>query len=113
MAGIYSVLSYTVSRRTREIGVRIALGAQRKDVLKLIFKAGAGLVGLGVLVGLAASFGATRLLASQIDLFQVNGTDPISFLGVIALLTLVAAMACFIPARRASRVDPLEALRYE
>jgi putative ABC transport system permease protein len=113
MAGIYSVLSYSVSKRTREIGVRIALGAQSGDVLSLIFKSGAGLVGLGVVLGLAASLASSRLLASQIGLFQVTSTDPISFLGVITLLALVAAAACFLPARRASKVDPMEALRYE
>jgi ABC-type antimicrobial peptide transport system permease subunit len=107
------VLSYTVSRRTREIGVRIALGAQRGDVLRMVFKAGARVVGQGLVLGLLASFAATRLLASQIELIEVKSSDPISFLGVITLLTLVAAAACFLPARRAAQVDPIEVLRYE
>jgi ABC-type antimicrobial peptide transport system permease subunit len=113
MAGIYSVLSYSVSKRTREIGVRIAMGAQRGDVLRLIMRSGTGLVGLGVLLGLLASLAAGRLLASQIGLFQVQGSDPISFLCVIFLLGVVAVAACLVPARRAAQVDPMEALRYE
>jgi putative ABC transport system permease protein len=113
MAGIYSVLSYSVSRRTREIGVRIALGAQPRDVLRLILKSGIGLVGLGALLGLLASLVAARLLASQIGLFQVRNSDPVAFLGVLALLGIVAAAACFVPARRAAQIDPMEALRNE
>jgi predicted permease len=113
MAGIYSVLSYAVSRRTREIGVRIALGAQRGDVLRLILKTGANLVGLGIVLGLVASFAATRLLASQLELFQIKSTDPVSFLAVMVLLSFVATMACLIPARRATAIDPMNALRHE
>jgi ABC-type antimicrobial peptide transport system permease subunit len=113
MAGIYSVLSYLVSRRTREIGVRMALGAQRVDVLRLIFKTGGRLVGTGLLIGILASIGAARLLASQVELFQVATADPISFLAVAVMLCVVAATACYVPARRATQVDPMEALRYE
>jgi len=113
MAGIYSVLSYLVSRRTREIGVRMALGARRTDVLRLIFKTGGRLVGMGIVIGILAGFGAARLLRSQLDLFQVTTADPASFSGVIALLSAVALVACYLPARRATKVDPMEALRYE
>src|SRR5256884_279154 len=113
LAGLYSVLSYIVSHRTREIGVRMALGAQRADVLRLIMQTGASFVGVGIVVGTLASIGVARLLASQLDLFRVTATDPVSFSVVIALLSVVAVAACYIPARRATRVDPIEALRYE
>jgi len=113
LAGIYSLLSYLVVQRTREIGVRIALGAQRRDVLRLIIRKGASLVGVGVILGLGAGFVGARLLASQVDLFQVKSTDPISFLGVTVLLGTVAAVACLVPANRASKVDPMVALRHE
>ncbi len=113
MAGIYSVLSYLVSRRTREIGVRMALGAQRADVLCLIFRTGGRLVGVGIVLGILASFGAARFLRSQLELFQVTAADPVSFSGVVTLLGAVAAAACYLPARRATKVDPMEALRYE
>jgi putative ABC transport system permease protein len=113
MAGIYSVLSYLVSRRTREIGVRIALGAQRADVLRLILKTGGRMVGAGIVVGILAGAGAARLLRSQVDLYQVTAADPVSFLGVVVLLGVVALTACIVPARRASRVEPMEALRCE
>jgi putative ABC transport system permease protein len=83
-AGIYSVLSYLVSRRTREIGVRMALGAQRADVLRLIFRAGGKLVAAGALIGILASVGVARLLGSQLELFQVSIIDPVAFLGVVA-----------------------------
>ena len=113
MAGIYGVLSYHVTRRTREIGVRIALGAQRSDVLHLIFQTGGRLVGVGIVLGIIASFGAARLLRSQLDLFQAPTADPVSFPGMVLLFSAVAALACFVPARRAARIDPMEALRYE
>jgi len=113
MVGIYSVLSYVVARRTREIGVRMALGAQQADILRMIFRTGGGLVGMGMFFGILASLGAARLLASQLDLFQVGIADPISFLGVIVLLSVVATAACYLPARRATKVDPMVALRYE
>jgi len=112
-AGIYSVLSYLVSQRTREIGVRMALGAQRRDVLGLILKDGGRLAGLGILLGTLASLAAARLVASQIELFGVAATDLVSFLGVVLLLSLISAIACWLPARRATKVDPMTALRYD
>jgi putative ABC transport system permease protein len=113
MAGIYSVLSYLVSMRTREIGIRVALGARRADVLRLIFRTGGKLVGIGLLIGILASIGAARVLGRQLELFQVTTMDPLSFAGVVVLLVMVSLVACFVPARRAAKVDPMEALRYE
>ncbi len=113
LAGIYSVLSYLVSMRTREIGVRMALGARPADILRLVMRAGGKLVGVGIIIGVFISFITARLLGSQLNLFQVTNTDPLSFSAVVLLLGLVAALACFIPARRATKVDPLVALRNE
>jgi putative ABC transport system permease protein len=113
MAGIYSVLSYLVSMRIREIGVRLALGAQRSDILWLIVRTGARLVGVGMVIGIIASAAAARLLGSQMELFQVTASDPVSLLGVVVLLSVIALMACLMPGRRATNVDPMAALRYD
>ena len=109
--GIYGVMSYVVSGRTQEIGIRIALGAQRRDVFKLVVGQGMALAGAGLVLGLFAAAGVTRYLSSQ--LFQVKAIDPLTYGGVTLLLASVALLACYIPARRATRVDPLVALRYE
>ncbi|HZE69971.1 MAG TPA: ABC transporter permease [Pyrinomonadaceae bacterium] len=109
--GLYGVLSYLVQQQTPEIGVRMALGAQRINILGLIFKKGMTLVLVGVVIGLAAAFGLTRLMTSL--LFGVSATDPLTFLFISLLLIAVALLACYIPARRATKVDPLVALRYE
>jgi predicted permease len=109
--GIYGVISYLVTQRTREIGVRMALGAQRSDVMRLILGEGAKMAFIGVTVGLAAALGLIQLIANQ--LFGVSAHDPLTFVAGAILLTLVALLACYIPARRAVRVDPMVALRCE
>src|SRR6185503_17398195 len=109
--GIYGVLSFAVVQRTREIGVRIALGAQRRDVVSLVVSQGLKLVLLGSVMGLVAALAATRLVSSL--LYRVTPTDPATFACVSLLLGLVAVLASWLPARRATKVDPMEALRYE
>ena len=109
--GIYSVIAYTVSRQTHEIGIRMALGAGHADVLRMVMRMGLRLIGLGTVAGLAASFGVTRLLASQ--LWGISPHDPVTLCSVVAVVAISGLAACYFPARRATRVDPMVALRYE
>ena len=109
--GVYSVIAYTVSRQAHEIGLRMALGAGQADVLRMVMRMGLRLIGFGTMAGLAASFAITRLLANQI--FGVSPRDPLTLCGVIAVVLLSGAAACYFPALRATRVDPMVALRYE
>jgi predicted permease len=109
--GLYGLLSYEVSRRTREIGIRMALGAQERDVLRLVVKQGLALAVVGAVVGIGVALGVTRYLTSM--LYGVHANDPVTIGAVAVLLALVALAACYIPARRATRVDPMVALRYE
>ncbi len=111
VTGIYSVISYTVSHHTREIGIRMALGAQGRDVLKLIVGKGMLLTMIGIALGLLGAFGITRVM--QALLFDVSATDWVTFTAVATLLAFVGLLAAAIPARRATKVDPLVALRYE
>jgi putative ABC transport system permease protein len=109
--GIYGVMAYSVAERTREIGIRMALGAGARDVLALVVRQALLLIAIGLVVGIAASFALTRLIKTA--LYEVTPTDPATFVAVALSLTAVALIACFIPTRRAVEVDPTVALRYE
>jgi predicted permease len=109
--GIYGVLSYMVGQRTKEIGVRLALGAQRFDVLRMVLKDGVRMTMAGILIGLLGAMALTRLMGTM--LYGVRPTDPLTFISVAALLGIIALLACYVPARRAMRVDPMEALRHQ
>jgi putative ABC transport system permease protein len=109
--GIYGMISYLVARRTHEIGIRVALGAQRSDVLRLMIKHGLALTALGLGIGLTVSLASTHVLSHL--LYEVTATDPATFVGVSVVFAAVALLACYIPARRAAKVDPMVALRYE
>jgi ABC-type antimicrobial peptide transport system permease subunit len=109
--GIFGLMAYSVQQRTHEIGIRLALGAQRNDVLRLLLAQAAWITLIGVAIGLGLAFGLTRLLKSM--LFGIGATDAVTFIAAAILLTLVALAACYVPARRAMRVDPMVALRCE
>jgi len=111
VVGLFGVMSYSVAQRTHELGVRVAVGAAKADILRLILKEGMGITVVGIVVGLFGTLAVSTILKSQ--LYGVSARDPLTFLGVILLLMIVALAACYIPARRATRVDPMVALRYE
>ncbi len=109
--GIYGVIAYSVTQRTREFGIRMALGAQRPQMLGMVLRQSLGVVLIGIVLGLVAAFAATRLLASM--LYGVGANDILTYAAVVLLLSVAALLASYIPARRAMKVDPMVALRYE
>jgi putative ABC transport system permease protein len=111
VVGLYAVMAISVAQRTHELGIRVALGAQRRDVIGLVLRQGVKLVGIGVVIGLAGAWALTRVLTTL--LYEVRPTDPLTFVAVPVVLIAVAILACLLPARQAASVDPLTALRYE
>jgi len=111
LVGVYGVISYSTSRRTHEIGIRMALGARPSDIWRIVFRQGLAIVGAGALIGILAALGLTRVMASF--LYGISAHDPLTYLGVTLGIAAVALLACYIPSRRATRIDPMEALRYE
>src|SRR6185295_1093613 len=111
VVGLYAAMAFSVAQRTRELGVRTALGAQRLDIVGLVLRQGMKLTGIGIVIGLAGALALTRVLTTL--LYQVKPLDPVTFLAVPVLLMTVATLACWLPARHAARVDPIEALRSE
>jgi ABC-type antimicrobial peptide transport system permease subunit len=111
IVGIYGVMAYAVTQRTQEIGIRMAIGAQRGHILRMVLQHSAGLIAGGIAIGLAGAWAITPVLKSF--LYEVTPADPLTFAAVSLLLAVVALLACYIPARRAAAVDPLVALRYE
>jgi ABC-type antimicrobial peptide transport system permease subunit len=109
--GLYGLISYSVAQRTHELGIRMALGGEPRDMLRLIVGQALRLAAFGIGIGLIAAFALTHLLSSM--LFGVSAADPVSYLAVVGLLLAVVVVACYVPARRAMRVDPMVALRYE
>jgi ABC-type antimicrobial peptide transport system permease subunit len=109
--GLYGTMAYSVTRKTHEIGIRLALGAKPRDVLRMVLSKGLQLTFVGVVIGIVAALSAMRFISTMI--YGVTPTDPMTFAGVAVFLVLVALLACYIPARRATRVDPLVALRHE
>jgi len=109
--GIYGVMSYSVTQRTQELGVRMALGAQRRDIFSLVLKQGIILALIGVGIGVAGAIGLSKVLGSV--LYGISATDPLTFISVALIMIVVALVACFFPARKATKVDPLTAMRYE
>jgi putative ABC transport system permease protein len=109
--GIYGVISYSVTQRTSEIGIRVALGAQRQDILRLVVGTGIRLAVIGLVVGVALALALSRTVTSL--LYETTGTDPATFASVVVVLGMVAILASYLPARRASRIAPVEALRYQ